>query len=340
MSILHLHLTSTLSAACSTQAPAPQSARQHRRGRARFLPIAFTMLLALPGMAQDFGQARQQSPSAPSTFQSGGVVPIGPGDLLEVTVFDTPELSGKVRVSSTGDVSLPLVGSMHVVGLNTDAMQALLAKKLMDGQFVKAPQVSVFMAEYATAGVSVVGEVKKPGIYPTLGNHRLLDYISLAEGLTPMASTQVTITQRGNPAAVTITLPSLSSPSAAQNPDIAPGDTIFVAKAGIIYVVGDVSKPGGFALDHDQHLTVLQAVALAGGVNSTANKKAAKVVRKGPNGPQEIPLDLAKVLSARSQDTVLQNDDILFIPDSRTKTTLKNMGGIMASAAAAAIYHF
>ncbi|MGC2742374.1 MAG: polysaccharide biosynthesis/export family protein [Candidatus Angelobacter sp.] len=328
------------SAASGIQRPTAQSVRQHRPGLSLFLATAFILLCIAQAQAQDFGQAHQPAPSAPSTFQSGGVVPIGPGDLLEVTVFDTPELSGKVRVSNTGDVSLPLVGSVHVGGLKTDEMQALLAKKLIDGQFVKQPQVSVFMAEYATAGVSVVGEVKKPGIYPTLGNHRLLDYISLAEGLTPMASTQVTITQRGNPAATTITLPSLSSPTAAQNPDIAPGDTIFVAKAGIVYVVGDVSKPGGFALDHDQHLTVLQAVALAGGVNSTANKKGAKVVRKGPNGPEEIPLDLAKVLSARSHDAVLQNDDILFIPDSRTKTAFKNMGGIMASAAAAAIYHF
>jgi polysaccharide biosynthesis/export protein len=313
------------------------------RGPARrnLLPaLIIVCALAAPAITQDFGQPHQQSPSAPSTFQSGGVVPIGPGDLLEVTVFDTPELSGKVRVSNTGDVTFPLVGAMHVSGLKTDEMQSLLAKKLMDGQFVKEPQVSVFMAEYATAGVSVVGEVKKPGIYPTLGNHRLLDYISLAEGLTPMASTQVTITKRGSGAPVTITMPSLQSPSADQNPEILPGDTIFVAKAGIVYVVGEVSKPGGFALDHDQHLTVLQAVALAQGVNFTADKKHARIVRKTPAGPQEIPLDLSKVLAAHAQDLVLQNDDILFVPSSKSRNAFKNMGGIMASAAAAAIYHF
>lgn len=315
--------------------PAP---RPTRRSLLPALIIVFA--LAASAIAQDFGQPHQQSPSAPSTFQSGGVVPIGPGDLLEVTVFDTPELSGKVRVSNTGDVTLPLVGAMHVSGLKTDEMQSLLAKKLMDGQFVKEPQVSVFMAEYATAGVSVVGEVKKPGIYPTLGNHRLLDYISLAEGLTPMASTQVTITKRGSGAPVTITMPSLQSPSADQNPEILPGDTIFVAKAGIVYVVGEVSKPGGFALDHDEHLTVLQAVALAQGVNFTADKKHARIVRKSPTGPQEIPLDLAKVLSAHAQDLVLQNEDILFVPGSKSRNAFKNMGGIMASAAAAAIYHF
>jgi polysaccharide biosynthesis/export protein len=312
-----------------------------RPARRNLLPaLIIVFALAVPAIAQDFGQAHQQSPSAPSTFQSGGVVPIGPGDLLEVTVFDTPELSGKVRVSNTGDITLPLVGAMHVGGLKTDEMQSLLAKKLVDGQFVKEPQVSVFMAEYATAGVSVVGEVKKPGIYPTLGNHRLLDYISLAEGLTPMASTQVTITKRDSGAPVTITMPSLQSPSADQNPEVLPGDTIFVAKAGIVYVVGEVAKPGGFALDHDQHLTVLQAVALAQGVNFTADKKHARIVRKGPTGPQEIPLDLSKVLSAHAQDLVLQNDDILFVPGSKSRNAIKNMGGIMASAAAAAIYHF
>src|SRR6185312_9404706 len=221
----------------------------------------------------------------------------------EITVFDTPELSGKARVSNSGDVSLPLLGQLHVSGLTTDVAQATIAKELVDKQLVKEPQVSVFVAEYATQGVSVLGEVKHPGIYPALGQHRLLDFISLAEGLTPLAGTSVTITPRGHPAdARTITLPSVSSPTPEQNPEIFPGDTVFVAKTGVVYVVGDVALPGGFALDHDQHLTVIQAIALAHGLNGTAAKSKARLIRKTPSGTQEIALDLGKILHTRQGD--------------------------------------
>src|SRR5262249_51105677 len=244
-----------------------------RRSCALWGVVLLGALSVAVGWAQDFGKVQLPSASAPSTFQSGGVAPIGPGDLLEVTVFDTPELSGKVRVSSAGDVSLPLIGALHVAGLKTDEMQSLVARKLIDGQMVNNPQVSVFMVEYATQGVSVLGEVKKPGIYPTLGQHRLMDYISLAEGLTPLAGAWATITPRAQTPVTTVALSSKSASAAARNPEISPGDTIFVSKAGIVYVVGDVGKPGGFVMDHDERLTVLQAIALAQGVNSTAAKK-------------------------------------------------------------------
>ena len=301
------------------------------------------LFLCAVAHAQDFGKVQgpvPPTPSLPSTFQSGGVTPIGPGDLLEVTVFDTPELSGKVRVSNTGDVSLPLIGAMHVAGLKTDEMQSLVARKLIDAQMVKDPQVAVFMAEYATQGVSVLGEVKKPGIYPTLGQHRLMDYISLAEGVTPMAGAWATITARGQNQTTTVALSSKSSPSAVQNPEIAPGDTIFVSKAGIVYVVGDVGKPGGFVMDHDERLTVLQAIALAQGVNSTAAKKHARLIRKTPEGRQEIPFDLGKVLTAKANDMTLQDDDIIFVPGSAAKGTLKNIPSVLAAVVGAAIYHF
>ena len=291
--------------------------------------------------AQDFGNKQSvPTPSLPSTFQSGGVTPIGAGDLLEVTVFDTPELSGKVRVSSAGDVSLPLIGSMHVAGMKTDEMQSLVAHKLVEGQMVKDPQVAVYLAEYATQGVSVLGEVKKPGIYPTLGQHRLMDYISLAEGLTPLAGAWATITARGQTETATIALSSKIGQTSSQNPEIKPGDTIFISKAGIVYVVGDVAKPGGFLMDHDEHLTVLQAVALAQGINSTAAKRNSRLIRKTPDGRQEIPFDLGKILTAKATDIILQDDDIIFIPGSAAKGGIKNLPGVMAAVGAALIYHF
>lgn len=308
----------------------------------RVLPfgLALILLLAVSARAQDPGKfAQTQVPSA-QAFQSGGAGNIGPGDLIEITVFDTPELSGKARVSNLGDISLPLLGVLHVNGLTTDQAQKLVADSLIQKQLVKDPQISVFVAEYATQGVSVLGEVKHAGIYTSLGQHRLLDYISLAEGLTPMAGTSVTITPRGSSQARTITLPSISSPTPDQNPEILPGDTIFVAKTGVVYVVGDVSRPGGFALDHDQHLTVLQAIALAQGVNGTAAKSKARLIRKTPSGSQEIPVNLARLMRSREGDLALQDNDILFIPQSGTRSILKATQGAIAGVATASIYHF
>jgi polysaccharide biosynthesis/export protein len=311
-------------------------------GSSAITVLLLLALLTVTAQAQDPGRFAQstQVPPAAQAFQSGGSGAIGAGDLLEVTVFDTPELSGKARVSNSGDVSLPLLGVLHVTGLTTDQAQKLVADALIQKQLVKEPQVSVFVAEYATQGVSVLGEVKHPGIFPSLGQHRLLDYISLAEGLTPMAGTSVTITPRGNSAPRTLTLPSISSPTPEQNPEILPGDTIFVARTGLIYVVGDVARPGGFALDHDQHLTILQAIALAQGVNGTAAKTKARLIRKTATGNQEIPVNLAKLMHSRESDLPLQDNDILFVPNSSTRSVLKATQYAIGGIASAAIYHF
>ncbi len=300
------------------------------------------LLLAVSSFAQDPSRVALPQAQAPSStaFQSGGSGQIGAGDLREITVFDTPELSGKARVANSGDVSLPLLGQLHLAGLNTDQAQKSVAQALVDRQLVKDPQVSVFVAEYATSGVSVLGEVKHPGIFPSLGQHRLLDYISLAEGLTPMAGTSVTITPRGSAQSRTLTLPSISSPTPEQNPEIFPGDTIFVAKTGLIYVVGDVARPGGFALDHDQHLTVIQAIALAQGLNGTAAKSKARLIRKTSTGTQEIALNLGRILHSREGDLPLQDNDILFVPNSSTKSALKATQNVITGVATASIYHF
>jgi polysaccharide biosynthesis/export protein len=277
--------------------------------------------------------------SSSSGFGSGAAGPIGAGDLIEMSVFDTPELSGKLRVSNTGDISLPLVGSLHVAGLKADDVQSLIRRKFIDGGFLKDPQVTVFVAEYATQGVSVLGEVKSPGIYPAFGSHHLLDYISVAGGLTSLAGTTITITRVGHPDApenVKISASAASRPP--NNPEILPGDSIFVERTGLIYVIGEVARPGGFPLNHDQHLTILQAIALAQGTSYTAAKGSAKIIRTTPQGRQEIPVNLKNILTAKAPDESLQDNDILFVPSSATKATLKNMETILPVAASATIY--
>ena len=302
------------------------------------LSLLFFLLVALgAACAQDRATGANAGASGGSGFGSGAAGPIGAGDLVEMSVFDTPELSGKLRVSNTGDIFLPLVGTLHVQGLKAQEAQSLIRQKFIDGGFLKDPQVTVFISEYATQGVSVVGEVHKPGVYPAFGSHRLLDYISLAEGLTPLAGTTITITHIGHPDQPEhFKMVAGSAPSLENNPEILPGDTIFVEKTGLVYVVGDVVRPGGFPMDHDEHLTIMQLIALAQGTNYTAAKGSVRLIRTTPAGREEIPIDLKKIFAAKAEDMKLQDNDILFVPNSLARSALKAVGSVAVPAAATA----
>jgi len=305
--------------------------------------VRYAALLVLLAFAGTAG-AQDRAPATigggfSGGFGSGAAGPIGAGDLVEMSVFDTPELTGKLRVSNTGDVILPLVGTVHLQGLKAEEAQNLIRQKLIDGSFLKDPQVTVFIAEYATQNVSVMGEVHKPGIYPAFGAHRLLDYLSLSEGLTPLASTTIIVTHSGHPdQPQRVKMMSGAAPQPENNPEILPGDTIFVERTGIVYVVGDVARPGGFPMDHDGQLTILQAVALAQGTNSTAANSSAKLIRTTPQGRQELPINLKKVLTAKAVDLPLQDNDILFVPSSVAKNTWKGIESALPAAAGASVY--
>ena len=193
------------------------------------------------------------------------------GDLLEITTFDTPELSGKFRVDSRGDVTMPIGGAVPVAGLTAEQAGVALERFLRDRDILKNPHVNVTGAGYATQGVSVLGEVKTPGIYPLEGKHGALDFISMAGGLTPNASKQVNITHRAPPwDTVTVNLAGGSGGALANDVEIQPGDRIVVLRAGVVYVIGDVGKPGGYLMDGANSVTVVQALALAQGLNRTA----------------------------------------------------------------------
>lgn len=265
---------------------------------------------------------------------------IGSGDLLVVEVYGAPDYKHEVRVSSGGDVFLPMVGAIHVAGLSVHDAEQLVAKRLLDGGFFADPQVSIFEKELATQGISVLGEVQKPGIYPLLGSHTLFDVISVAGGTTPKAGTTVTLTHRGqNNAAQTVPLTYKSEDSAHSNIRVQPGDTVVVSKAGVVYVVGDVKQPTGIIMDKPR-LTVLQALAMAQGANPTAALNSSKLVRRTPDGPKEIPIPLRKVLSAKAEDITLQPEDILFVPTSAAKSAVRRgLEAILQAATGVTVYH-
>jgi polysaccharide export outer membrane protein len=295
-------------------------------------------------MAQERPQMPMSTSVQPSTlgslgFGSGAAGPIGNGDLIEMSVFDTPELSGKLRVSNTGEVILPLVGKLHVASMKAEDAASLIRQKFIDGAYLKDPQVTVFIAEYATQNVSVLGEVKNPGIYPAFGSHHLLDYISAAQGLTPLAGTRITITHAANPSMPEqVKVTSGATPKPENNPEVFPGDTVYVERTGVIFVVGDVMRPGGYPMDHDGQLSILQAIALAQGTSPTAAKSSAKLIRTTTEGRQEIPVNLKKILQSKSTDLAMQDNDILFVPSSAAKNAMKDIETAMPTAAAASIY--
>jgi len=290
-----------------------------------------------PPAVQDAGAALADKPavqapgSAPAPPVSG-TVRIGPGDLLDIQVFGVPDLSQKTRVTSSGDVYLPLVGYVHLDGLTVEDAQGAIEKRLIEGRFVNDPHVTIFVAEYAT-GVSVMGEVARPGVYPIFGSRRLFDVISAAGGLTDKAGRVVTITHRDKPQEpVSVSFDPDPAKNSVSNVEIVQGDTVVVTRAGVIYVVDEVQQPSGFLMEASQNFTVLKALALAHGPARFASLDKSKVIRKKPDGSyQEIPVPLKKILDAKEKDVTLQADDILFVPASGGKrAALRTLDSIVS----------
>ncbi|PYX07621.1 MAG: polysaccharide export protein [Acidobacteria bacterium] len=244
---------------------------------------------------------------------------LGIGDLLEFSVYNVPELSTKTRVGNNGDIYLPLIDYVHVAGLTTEEAQGIVEKRLSDGGFLNNPHVTLFIDEYASQGASVLGEVGHPGVYPVLGDRRLFDLISAAGGFTDKAGRSIVVTHRNQPdKPVTVPLTRNLSDSPDSNIAVFPGDTISVRRADVVYVVGEVNKPSGFLMD-TENLTVLKAIALAGGTSRTARLSGAKIIRNGPAGMTQTSVQLKRILQAKAPDMPLQAEDILFVPSSAAK---------------------
>jgi polysaccharide biosynthesis/export protein len=265
---------------------------------------------------------------------------ISSGDLLELNVFDTPELSGKLRVDERGNIALPLAGALPVAGLTAEQAARKIEARLREAAILKEPHASVTVVESATQGITIMGEVRNPGVYLLLGARDLLDLISEAGGLNPQAGKDVIITHRNDfDHPITVRLGSKPGSPSGVNVDIRPGDTIVVSHEGIVYVVGDVGKPGGFLIENNDRLTVLQAISLAQGTNKTAALNRAKVIRKTDTGRQELPVSLKKILANNAPDETLFDGDILFVPSSAGKSALRSVEQvILPAAASAAIY--
>jgi polysaccharide export outer membrane protein len=266
------------------------------------------------------GVAQQPSNSAQV---SAPPLTIGPGDLLDELVFGEQELSGHFRVDEKGYIELPLIGAVHVQGLTAEQAGKLIEKLYVDAQILRpeSSQAAVFIEEYANQGITVAGQVKSPGVYPALGVRMLNDVLAAAGGTTLLAASKVLITRKSepqnpisveyNPEALSPVIPFIQ---------IFPGDSIMVPRAGIVYVVGNVNRSGGYVLDGRSALTAEAAVGLAGGTGHGADARHVRLVRGLPDGSKEmivIPMD--RVFKGRSPDVALKDGDILYVPTSTAK---------------------
>src|SRR5712692_8194734 len=262
---------------------------------------------------------------------------IGPGDEIEVTVYGAPDLSQHTRVSTEGNISMPLIGYVRLAGLSSSEAEEAIETQLRQYKVVNNPQVSVYVKEYTNSGISVAGEVAKPGVYSALGPHRLFDILQAAGGLTERAASTITISHRGGENSITVELPKDPGELSRVNVELSPGDTMVVTKAGIVYVLGEVGKPGGYVLNSTGGLTLLRVVAAAGGPTHAAAVGGTKMLRRTPNGLQELPVPLKDLLRAKVADIPVQADDIIYVPSSRIKTAL-NASALLTTLGTSALY--
>ncbi len=293
-------------------------------------------------------------PQAQTLIGVSGPYRLGPGDVVQITVFEVDELSQPAVVSSQGSIPLPLVGEVNVEGLTTSEIEGKL-KSLYGRDLLRDPQISVRVEEFRSQPVSILGAVREPGVYQLQGRRRLLDVLAIAGGLSPEVGETITISRprAKSPVSDELDLPISSSPvqgvsppdtevqpgrteemrvlvrdllsgapGELDNPLIEPHDVIQVAKAGVVYVLGAVKQPGGFPIKDQEKVTVLRAISLAAGLDGHAAPQRSRIIRHLGAEKFEVPVAVRDILNGRARDIELETNDILFIPDSRAKNAL------------------
>jgi polysaccharide export outer membrane protein len=287
---------------------------------------------------------------------------IGSDDELAINVLEAPDLSSAYRVSADGNISMPLLGTIKVAGLTPHETELVL-EALLRRTYMKDPQVTVTVVEMQSHTVSVLGAVQKPGVFQIRGTKTLLEMLSMAGGLASDAGDAVLVmrgadadfaagnarqiqTVKGmmgsapgegndgsssvvtkNENTVEVSLKQLlQTGDPRYNVPVYPGDIVKVKPAAIVYVVGQVNRPGGFPVKDNEHITVLQAVAMGEGFAQDAEKSQAKIIRVAQDGQQiELPVNLAKILHGKSPDLPLRPRDILFVPRNGARTAARNV---------------
>jgi polysaccharide biosynthesis/export protein len=261
----------------------------------KFLPLLSTMVGLLLGLLVCTTQVR-----ADDDYR------IGPGDVIKVNVFGHPDLTSELRVSQTGVISFPLIGEVKVGDLTTTATENLLSSKLEGGGFLRAAQVNVLVMQFESQKVSVMGQINKPGQYPLARASKVLDLLAEAGGIDNVTAGDQAMLLRKDGQRVPIDLHGLFEGDPTQNVPLGAGDTIYVPKAPMFYVYGEVQRPGVYRLE--RNMTVSQAITAGGGLTARGTERKPTVKRRDGAGKE------TEVVVKGSD--LLHQDDVLYIRES------------------------
>jgi polysaccharide export outer membrane protein len=267
---------------------------------------------------------------------------IGPGDLLHLKVLEAPELEQSARVNDAGALTLMLGGKVQVAGLTPAEAAVAIERALVEGHYVLTPHVSVSTEQTATENVTILGQVRSPGSYPIATPRPVLDVLALAGGLNDLAQRKVTIQRHSTKERIDYVLSNSANAALDANVPVYPGDTVLVPKADVVYVLGDVNRPGGIAIvTNDSKLSALQALTLAGGTPPNAVPSKSRLIRKQADGSHvELPLQLSAMQKGKEADIPLQGDDIIYVPFSYARNMAVGAGSLIGATSSAAIYRF
>jgi polysaccharide export outer membrane protein len=261
---------------------------------------------------------------------------LGPDDEISVRALGISEFDGKpAKIDLLGFVDVPLVGHLKAVGLTVQQLEQSISEHLRT--YVHNPEVTITVTEFKSHPVSVMGAVGTPGLYQITAPTTLMQILAQAKGLNPDAGNEINITRRNiwgpiplpncvqdadqSYTGVVSTKVLLAGHDPAAQLLIRPDDVVTVPKAEMVYVMGAVNKAGGFLLSQRRDISVLQAIAMAEGLQKVSSAKHSKIIRKGEyDAKVEIPVDVTKILAGKAPDVRLSADDILFIPNSATKS--------------------
>lgn len=319
------------------------------------ISILVCFLLLHPALAGAQQAQPAQQPGIPPGSQQPGTLSsnleqlrptymLGPGDQILLRAAEAEELNEKTfRLDGSGDLALPLLGTIHAGGLTVEKLEAVLVEKLK--VFIRRPIVNITVTQFRSDPVFLVGAFKNPGIYLLLGRKTLIEVLTQTGGLQPNASRRIKLTRRlefgkiplpnavEDPAlkvsTVEISVGSLrQSINPAEDIALQPYDLLAVERAEMVYVNGEVGRVGPYELGERDSISAVQLITMAGGLAKTADPERARVLRPVLNTSRraELPLNLKRVLAGKDNDFPLTANDVLYVPRSDKKAFLQTVG--------------
>ncbi len=255
-------------------------------------------------------QAQAQAPAGSSAVQTANEYKLGSGDVIRINVYQNPDLTLETRITEAGIVTYPLLGPIRIGGLGVTAAEKSIGDGLRNGNFVKQPQVTIVVLQVRGNQASVLGQVNRPGRFPLeVADMRLTDLLATAGGVSPIGSDRVVLSgaRNGTPYRIEVDLPTLFGPGGRDKDVVVQnGDTLWVDRQPLIFIYGEVQRPGSTRLERG--MTVMQALATGGGLNLRGTERGIRVHRKDADGK-------VQVLQPKMDDSLLEGD-VVFVQES------------------------